>query len=196
MPDETSPKDARAVWRDQPEEELPVTMNESMTRRAEQMFFTTRSEVAMSVGAALFFALMMAWRISPAPTGAQGLAIGAVVLWSLVTLYWFRSRIWSRPRPDDAAATGMDFYRRQLETRRDHLRSVWLWHGPLALACILFVMTVTGRYSFVAVNRLGTVAPLVAVLLGWTAFGIWRRLRQASEIQREIDEIDRMRERP
>jgi hypothetical protein len=34
------------------------------------------------------------------------------------------------------------------------------------------------------------VLPLIVLLAVWTGFGVWRRHRQAKELQREIDAIE------
>jgi preprotein translocase subunit YajC len=43
--------------------------------------------------------------------------------------------------------------------------------------------------TFSGYQPLRNVLPLVVLLAVWTGFGIRRRRRQASEIQREIDEM-------
>jgi hypothetical protein len=90
--------------------------------------------------------------------------------------------------PDAVASTGLDYYRRELERRRDHLRNAWVWHGPLLLACFMLISIVAGR-AYPGVERLWSVLPLVVLLLGWTVFGIVRRLGLAKALQAEIDEL-------
>ncbi len=53
MSDQTKAKDPGGIWRDQPEEELPVTLKRNVNRRTEELYFRTRSEILMSIGAAL-----------------------------------------------------------------------------------------------------------------------------------------------
>ena len=52
--------------------------------------------------------------------------------------------------PTRVASTGMEYYRRELERRRDHLRNAWVWHGPLLLAC--FMLIAIGRGPCVSGN--------------------------------------------
>ena len=92
------------------------------------------------------------------------------------------------PRPD-TAAPGIEYYRRELERRRDHLRNGWLWHGPLFLACIMLAVTLTGR-KFLGFDRFGSALPLLAVLFLWTAYSFRRRRLLAKELQREIDDLE------
>ena len=70
--------------------------------------------------------------------------------------------------------------------RRDHLRSVWIWHGPLLLAGILSAVILTVR---TVPGRLRDALPVFLLLAGWALFSIKRRLRQAADLQQEIGEI-------
>jgi hypothetical protein len=184
-------KDPGAIWRDQPEEELTVNLEEIVNRRAEELSSSTRSEILMSIGAALLFVGVVAWRLGPAHGGLQEVGFAAVIAWAVISLYWFRRRIWRRnpARPDAIAATGLEYYRKELEQRRDHLRNAWIWHGPLFLACMILVAIWIGK-TFPAFRRLRDVLPLVVLLAVWTGFGVTRRYRLARELQREIDEIE------
>jgi drug/metabolite transporter (DMT)-like permease len=115
-------------------------------------------------------------------------ALGAAIAWVVISLYRFRRRIWRRPsRPDAIAATCLEYYRQELEQRRDHLRRAWLWHGPLFLACMVLIAILTGN-AFSGYQPLRNVLPLLVLLALWTGFGFWRRRRQAKDLQREIDE--------
>ena len=133
----------------------------------------------MSILAALLFVGVMAWRVE-LHDRLQWIGIGAVVVWVAISLIWFRRRIW-RPAALPAgavAAPGLEYYRKELERRRDHLRNAWVWHGPLVLACLTLVTILTGRAS-PGLDRLPRVLPMVALLAVWTGYGLWRRYRQA-----------------
>ncbi len=190
MPEQSLPNDPGAVWRQQPEEEPPVNPESFVPRRTRQLYSSTRSEILMSLGAAVFFAAVIAMRFNTAGETFPPLGFVGVLAWVLISLYWFRDRIWRRRAvPGDAlAAPGVEHYRRELERRRDHLRNEWLWHGPLVLACATCLALFGGK-AFPALDRLRNVAPLVVLLAVWMAFGVVRRRRQANEIQREIAEI-------
>jgi hypothetical protein len=185
-------KDPGAIWRDQPEEELTVDLEQIVNRRTEELSSSTRSEILMSIGAALLFVGVVAWRFAPAYDRLQEIGFAAVIAWAVISLYWFRRRIWRRnpARPDAIAATGLEYYRKELEQRRDHLRNAWIWHGPLFLACMVLIVVLIGK-AFPGSARLRSVLPLVVLLAVWTGFGVTRRYRLARELQREIDEIER-----
>ncbi|MEI9977116.1 MAG: hypothetical protein WDO73_36740 [Ignavibacteriota bacterium] len=163
-----------------------------MNRRTREMYAATRSEIVMSIGAAVFFAAVMAWRFASDHDPVPQVGLLAIVVWVVVSLYWFRDRIWRAeparktrwPRP----AANTTYYRKELERRRDHLRNAWVWHGPLLLACLILLAVLTRQYF--VFRGLQQVLPLVIVLLAWTGFGFVRRRRKANELQREIDEMN------
>lgn len=187
MSEEPRPKDLGAVWRNQPEEKLPVNLEQYTNRRTLELYSSTRSEIMMSIGAALFFVAVMALRFASGENRLQQLGLLAVIAWVLISLYWFRDLIWRKaPAQDALAATSLEYYRKELERRRDHLKNAWLWHGPLFLACMIFVATVMGKTVY---GPLRNVLPVLILLALWTGFGVRRRRRQAKELQREINDI-------
>jgi hypothetical protein len=193
MSDQTREKDPGDLWRNQPPEKLAVNLEQIVNRRTEELHSSTRSEILTSIGAALLFVGVMVWRLAPAHDRLQQVGFAAIVAWAGVSLYWFRGRIFGRrpSRPDAIAATGLEYYRHEVEQRRDHMRNEWLWHGPLFLACMVLIALMIGRAS-PGFDRLENAFPLVLLLAIWTGFGLWRRRRQARELQQEIDEIVRL----
>jgi hypothetical protein len=190
MSDQNRVNDPGAIWREQPEERRAVNLEQIVKRRTEELGSSTRSEILMSIGAALLFVGITAWRLTPYRDRLLQVGYAAAIAWVAITVYRFRRRIWRRlAAPKDAmAATGVEYYRRELEQRRDHLRRAWLWHGPLLLACMVLTAILTGE-TFSGYQPLRNVLPLVALLAVWTGFGLMRRRRQAKELQREIDDI-------
>jgi len=190
MSDKTQIEDPGSVWRHQPAERLPVNLQQIVNRRTRDLAGSTRSEILMSIAAALLLAGVVAWRLRIAHEGIVELAIAAALAWVAISLYGFRRRIWpgGHPPGDAVAATGLEYYRTELERRRDHLRNEWLWHGPLFLASAVLVGVFAGRRN-IAFQPLRNILPLLVLLAAWTVFGIWRRRLQARELQREIDEL-------
>jgi hypothetical protein len=140
----------------------------------------------MSIAAAVLFVVVMAWRLVPAHDRVLQLILVAIVVWAAISVLRFRHSI-RREYPGAAAVAGVEYYRKELERRRDHLKSEWLWHGPLVLACLMLFAIL--RNVFPNPQRLRNVLPLVVLLVAWTAFGFVRRRRQAREVQKEIDDI-------
>ena len=182
---------AGIIWRHQPEEEVAVGLEQIVNRRTKELDWSTRWEILMSICAALLFVGVVLLRVAPSRDGFLDTVLAAAGVWAILSLYLLRRQIWRRDslRADAAAATGLEYYRRELERRRDHLKNAWIWHGPLFLACLALIAIMTGK-SFLGFERLRSVTPLLALLAGWTVFGVVLRLRQARELQREIDELE------
>jgi hypothetical protein len=190
MSDQIRADDPGVIWRNQPVEEVPVNVSQIVNRRAEEMSASTRSEILMSIGAAVLLAGVMAWRLEPANRRWLDVGFGAVGAWVAISL--FRFRRWTggdRTKPDAVASNGLEYYRGELERRRDHLRNIWIWHGPLLLASFMLIGIVAAR-AYSGVERLWSVLPLGVLLAAWIVFGLVRRLRLAQALQAEIDELD------
>jgi len=193
MPDESSHRTLRAVWRDQPVEEPAVELEQILNRRAQSLEAGTRSEILASIGAALVLLAVIAWRFAPAYNRLLQAGFAAVLVWVGLSLYRFRRLIHGKhgAAPDALAAPGLVYYRSQLESRRKHLKNAWIWHGPLLLGC-LFTAAALRSAAFPGPERLPGELPLLVLLVLWTAFSIRRRFRQAAEIRRELAELDRL----
>jgi Flp pilus assembly protein TadB len=192
MSERSESRNAGVIWRHQPEEEVAVHLEQIVNRRTKELDWSTRWEILMSICAALLFAGVALLRMAPFRDRLLNIVLAAAGVWAILALYLSRRQIWRRESApaDAAAATGLEYYRRELERRRDHLKNAWLWHGPLFLACLALIAVMIGR-SFMGLERLLSVTHLLALLAAWTAFGVVLRLRQARELQREIDEIER-----
>ena len=190
MSDRLRADDPGAIWRDQPAEEVPVNVSQIVNRRAEEMSASTRAEILMSISAAVLLAGVMAWRLDPVNRRWLDVGFGAVGAWIAISLYRFRRWTGGDHKNADAlAANGLEYYRGELERRRDHLRNTWIWHGPLLLASFMLIGIVAAR-AYSGVERVWSVLPLVILLAAWIVFGIVRRLRLARALQAEIDDLD------
>ena len=115
------PADARAAWLSQPEERIAVDIERLHRRRTSELFSTTRSEIIGSIGAAVFFAAVMAWRFAPERDRLVLLGCAGVIAWAAVTAFRFRYAIRrDRPRAEAIAETELEHYRGELLRRRDH----------------------------------------------------------------------------
>ena len=191
MPEQ--PRGPQSLWKEQPEEKLTVNVQNLINRRTRELGESTRSEILVSIVATVMFVAIVYWRfpIGGAPFPHAGLAIALV--WISVTAFRFRHKLL---RPGDAgsrhvAATGAEYYRRELESRRDHLRNEWLWHGPLLLAAGILIANFAVD-AFPNPERLRNIAPFTIFLAVWVVANFLRRRRHARELQREIDEIDHL----
>jgi len=79
MSDQTGAKDPGAIWRNQPEERIAMNLEQIVKRRREELSSSTRSEILMSIGAALLFVTVVAWRIAPFHDSLPEIGFGAVL---------------------------------------------------------------------------------------------------------------------
>jgi hypothetical protein len=75
-----------------------------------------------------------------------------------------------------------------LQRRRDHLKNVWIWFGPVLLASGITVFALAEK-ALGRPGRLWNVAPFALMLALWIVLGWLMRRKQAQQIQAEIDEI-------
>jgi hypothetical protein len=171
-----------------------MNVHRIVNRRARELYSRTRAEVITSLAAPVLFIAVVAWRFGFTNDRLVRWGFALIVTWIAISLYAMRRRIWGprEPAPDAAAAASMDYYRHELQERRDHLRSLWLWHGPMLLACIVFLGAVLARVWPVYRHMLNAL-PFIALLLAWSVLNLWQRRRQAMELQRELDELDQLR---
>ena len=161
-----------------------IQLERLVNRRSRDLAHATRTEVLTSVFAATFFVAILSWRLPHGQNPYSQLGYLAVVLWSAITLYRFRRQLW--PPPSDFAAPGVEHYRTLLARRRDHLKNVWLWHGPLVLACLTPLAVLIPQFP----GRICNMRPFIALLLLWIVLGIILRRNKAADLQREIDELN------
>jgi hypothetical protein len=62
MSDQSGAKDPGAIWREQPEERRTVDLEQILKQRTDELYSSTRSEILMSILAALLFFCVVAWR--------------------------------------------------------------------------------------------------------------------------------------
>lgn len=165
----------RAAWVEQPHEPAPVDLS-ALQRK-------TRSEISGSIGAAVFFAVVLAWRVASERDFLVLSGCAALLLWAAVTAFRYRRDF----AGSSFAKSGVEHYRDELVRRRDHLRSAWIWHGPLLLALVLGGAALARR---VVPGRIWEALPVVLVLAVFTATGMRRRFQQARELQTEIDHLN------
>src|ERR1017187_5041288 len=103
MSDQNRVNDPGAIWRDQPEERCAVNLEQIVKRRTEELGSSTRSEILMSIGAALLFVAVMAWRLAPYRDRLLQVGYAPAIAGGAIPVSRFRRRIWRRPAaPADA----------------------------------------------------------------------------------------------
>jgi hypothetical protein len=201
MPNEYPMNDPRSVWQNQPTEPLKMSADE-MRRRAQRFHANARlmALVSITIGLALcvFFGITFAMVHEVRPRIGWGL----LSLWGIYGAYHAYRWIWPRNLPPDApVSTCLEFYRRELERRRDYERHLWWRSGmPFCLLGIVIAVAGTGArnaspYKVPTTTMLLNAVPFFVLLAIWAAgmFLLKKRLRPnrfgPQNIQQEIDEL-------
>ncbi len=187
MPDEFP--DPQKIWQDQPKEAIRMSLDE--IRRKVQTLqnksrLTSLAGVVIGLGLSICFAV--------AVVRAHGLmprvGLGVLILWGLYGAYQ-AYRMWPGSlAPDATFGTSLEFYRRELERRRDQVRDAWrmpyLW---LLFAGIAFLVApaLIGTHS--NPRLLVNAIPFFVLLFAWLIAFINIRKRDLRNLGREIDEL-------
>ena len=114
------------------------------------------------------------------PLAAAGVGLLAAAA-AFVLVHMHRHGWTGRTPREDAAA--LDFYRDELERRRDLLRSVWKWYLlPFAPG---FLTLLAARVTETPLEVLATISGALAIAGAVT----WANLRAAQRLQRELDAL-------
>jgi Flp pilus assembly protein TadB len=196
MSPETSPKDAKTLWRNQPSEETVVTLEnirdraekfQAQVRRRNVREYLTAPVVVVICGVCMWF--FPGWMMK---TGSAFFIIAVLfVVWQL------RKRGAARMLPENSGMPLVVFHREALIRQRDALRSMGTWYlAPFIPGLVLFVL---GRYfQFHAPGRSlpwdRQIIFLCAIIVVLISGIIWLvNAWGAERLQRQIDQLDGLR---
>lgn len=196
MSPETSPNDAKTLWRNQPSEETVVTLDnirdraekfQSQVRRRNMREYLAAPLLVVVCGACIWF--FPGWMMK---TGSAFFIIAVLfVVWQL------HKRGATKMLPANSSMPLVVFHREALIRQRDALRSVGTWYlAPFIPGLVLFVL---GRYfQFHAPGRtlawdrqIIILCAIVAVLISGIVWLL--NLWGAERLQRQIDQLDSLR---
>ena len=190
MPDKPPMNDPKKIWQDQPMESIEISLDE-IRRKAQKFQTKSRLKVLAGMVIGLFLFVLFAHMSAEVPDVVPRIGWGMLSLWGLYCAYQTYKWIWPRkPAEDTTLSTSLDFYRSELERRRDYERNIWRRSGltfcflGLALALIpeLIPALQTPRLLLKA-------APFFTLLAIWFVLFFYVRKRNRLKLQREIDEL-------
>jgi hypothetical protein len=89
-----------------------------------------------------------------------------------------------------ASITSLDFYRAELERRRDYTRHIWQWFlGPMFFSLGVFLLPAVMK-SIKNPELWLNLLPFGLLLAIWAAWYFPLRKRQLRALQRELDALD------
>lgn len=164
---------------------------ETIRRKARELHAKTRRELLGSivapVGVIAFSGLGSAIFHDPLQRTVFVLALA----WALAGQFFLHRGMWSATLPGDAAlTTGLEYYRQEIQRRRDLFHRVLRWtFGPLVLAigALLLPIVTVGVEERGAFRNM---IPFLTLLAVWLGGFFVVRMRQQRDLQREIEELD------
>ena len=182
------------VWQNQPTEGIRMSVDEIRRRAGKferKIYWRNAREYAAALAVVIFFG----FELSRGPdllTGAGFALMIAGMLYLVAQLY---RRTSPRSLPAEMrAASGVDFYRRELERQRDALRSVWRWYlGPLVPGVVVTMVAMArNNPHHIQHDRWFLAAYGVLVALAF-AYGGRLNTKAARRLQRQIDQLDALK---
>lgn len=182
--------DPQGIWQNQRTEPLKMSANELHTR-ARQRQSRARFEARLSIVIGLACSVLFAWTFTRAHEALARMGWGLLSLWGIYAA--FHAYKWIRPQnlPQDAPiSTCLEFYRNELERRRDYLRHRW-WRSGLPFFILGMTMVIVGTGPrTVSPHPLLNVIPFLGLLAVWAvAFSFVKKKLGQENLQQEIEEL-------
>jgi hypothetical protein len=191
MPDEFPMNDPKQIWQNQPTEAFKMSAQE-IRLRAQKLQMKSRLATFMWVGIGLFLAVSFGRAIATIQGTVPRIGLAILSLWGVYGAYHAYKWIWpGRLAPDATFATSLEFYRRELERKRDYGRHIWQRSGLavcfLGMAILLLPPLVKGIEN---PRLLLNAAPFFTLLAIWFPLFFIIGKRQMRKLQKEIDEMN------
>ena len=190
MPSDFPMKDPQEIWQNQPTEPLKMSASD-LRRKALVRQSRARLEALSTIIIGIIPCVVFAWSFARAHEMLARMGWGLLSLCGIYAAYHAYKWIWPRNLAQDAAiSTCLEFYRRELERRRDYLRYRWWRLGlPFVLLGMAMVIVGTGAQNASPHPLLNTL-PFFVVLAIWAvAFFALKKKLGAENLQQEIEEL-------
>jgi hypothetical protein len=187
MPNEYPAGDPRNIWQHQPTEKSKMS-TDVLRYKAQQQFQRARSQAQGAIALGLVLCALFAWSSFRADDLLPRIGWAVASLWCAWFAYHAYRWIWPGPLAADApVGPSLEFYRRELERRRDYFRHTWLRSGLpfgfLGLAIVIVPPII--RHPSLGPNAL----PFFVLLTGWFIAYFYLRAKKRRELQQEIEEL-------
>lgn len=190
MGNEPPTNDPMNIWQSQPTEPSKMTLEE-IRRKAQELQTKTRREFLANAAMSLALIAFCAWSFAKSNSGVQRTGFALAIAWSVIAQHPGYRRMRSATLAGDAAlASSLEFYRRELERRRDQFRQPWRWFlGPILIAIGSFLLP-----AVMGVIRnpdlFPNMVPFLVLFSVWIAIFFTKTNREVRRLQREIDELN------
>ena len=185
--------DPQKIWQRQPTETTPMTL-EDIRRKIHSLENRQRAAaiVWISIALALLFPFTRLFLKTPGLTSRLGL--GVLMCWAVFGSWQAYRYLWPRGfLTDGNFRASLDFYRAQLEKKRDHNRHVW--RRTRMNWCFVGLALFIGPGLISALGQPGTLSrafPFFVLLGLWLALYFIMEKRTERQLQHEIDQLNQL----
>lgn len=190
MPNESPMNDPRNVWQNQPREEFSVS-TDLLRDKANRLYAKGRFMALFGLCTGLVGGVFFAVVALRAHESLARLGLGLISVWAFYLAY----QSYRRDRPSELEAgapvgASLEFYRTELEKRRDHLRHFWRRTGlPLCFLGLALVVGPALVLAFKAPRLLVNAIPFFVLMMGWGVAVVVMNRRERASLARDIEEL-------
>lgn len=183
--------DPQKLWQNQPREETPMTL-EMIHLRAQELHARNRRELIGSI-VSIPVVIATSWfGFLHTQNPIYQSAFAGSVFWAILGQYLLHQGMWSAPRPERSGLMpGLEYYRREIDRRRNVLGRVLQWSfGPIILCIVTLILLLTGMAR--GAGKPGAALPFATLFVIWMVGFFVLRSRTQRELKQEIDELNRI----
>jgi hypothetical protein len=182
--------DPRSVWQNQPKEPFKMSADE-MRLRAQRFQMKARLTAVFTITTALLVCAFFGWSFARTHELVPRMGYALISLSGIVMAYQTYKWIWPGNLPTDTpASTSLEFYRSELERRRDYRRHIWRRTGlPYMFLGLAMVVVPALIAAFGAPRLFLNMIPFFLLLTIWFVVFFRLKNRGLHKLQQEIDEL-------
>jgi hypothetical protein len=190
MPSDFPMKDPQKIWQNQPTEPLKMSASD-LRRKALVRQSKARLEALSTIIIGIILCVVFAWSFARAHEMLARMGWGLLSLCMIYAAYHAYKWIWPQSLPEEAPInTCLEFYRRELERRRDYVHRWWRSGLPFFLLLGMVMAGVGTGARNAPPHPLLNALPFFLILAIWAvAFLLMRKKLGRENLQQEIEEL-------
>jgi len=190
MPSDFPMKDPQEIWQNQPTEPLKMSASD-LRRKALVRQSRARLEALSTIIIGIIPCVVFAWSFARAHEMLARMGWGLLSLCGIYAAYHAYKWIWPQSLPEEAPInTCLEFYRRELERRRDYVHRWWRSGLPFFLLLGMVMAGVGTGARNAPPHPLLNALPFFLILAIWAvAFLLMRKKLGRENLQQEIEEL-------
>jgi hypothetical protein len=182
--------DPKEIWQLQPSEEYKVSL-EQLRLKSQQLVIKIRFQFIAISGTVLGLILFDIWNLHTSPYPLQRAGLLLAIAWAFSAFIQAGQSIWPTSLARDAEwVTCLAFSRNELQRRLKY--SGYIWRGLAGPA--LFTLAVLLAPALLQVYKTPAdfpkMAPVLVLLVIWTAMFTIMKRRERQKLRREMDELN------